>query len=100
MRWTGNLAVVRALLAGPRPKRSILLVWDSGEEVGLWGTRTIAYGPWSEKLVLHVSNDMIGKSRPANSPRTGELSAPDTELFDLGLSSPVGCSVRSRSTSR
>ena len=74
----GNLAVVRALLAGPRPKRSILLVWDSGEEVGLWGTRTIAYGPWSEKLVLHVSNDMIGKSRPANSPRNGELSAPDT----------------------
>ena len=74
----GNLAMVRALLAGPRPKRSILLVWDSGEEVGLWGTRTIAYGPWSEKLVLHVSNDMIGKSRPANSPRNGELSAPDT----------------------
>ena len=74
----GNLAIVRALLAGPRPKRSILLIWDSGEEVGLWGTRTIAYGPWSEKLVLHVSNDMIGKSRPANSARNGELSAPDT----------------------
>jgi Zn-dependent M28 family amino/carboxypeptidase len=74
----GNLAIVKALLAGPRPKRSILLIWDSGEEVGLWGTRTIAYGPWSEKLVLHVSNDMIGKSRPANSPRNGELSAPDT----------------------
>lgn len=74
----GNLAIVKALLAGPRPKRSILLIWDSGEEVGLWGTRTIAYGTWSEKLVLHVSNDMIGKSRPANSPRNGELSAPDT----------------------
>ncbi|MDA1082261.1 MAG: M28 family peptidase [Gemmatimonadetes bacterium] len=74
----GNLAIVRALLAGPRPKRSILLIWDSGEEVGLWGTRTIAYGPWSEKLVLHVSNDMIGKSRPANSPRVSETSAPDT----------------------
>lgn len=74
----GNLAIVRALLGGPRPRRSILLIWDSGEEVGLWGTRAIAYGPWSEKLVLHVSNDMIGKSRPANSPRTGELTAPDT----------------------
>ena len=74
----GNLAIVRALLAGPRPKRSVLLIWDSGEEVGLWGTRTIAYGPWSEKLVLHVSNDMIGKSRPANSARTSNTSAPDT----------------------
>lgn len=74
----GNLAIVRALLAAPRPKRSILLIWDSGEENGLWGTRTIAYGPWSEKLVLHVSNDMIGRSRPANSPRVQNLSAPDT----------------------
>src|SRR6185503_1367891 len=74
----GNLAIVRALLAAPRPKRSILLIWDSGEENGLWGTRTIAYGPWSEKLVLHISNDMIGRSRPANSPRVENLSAPDT----------------------
>jgi Zn-dependent M28 family amino/carboxypeptidase len=38
----GNLAIVRALVAAPRPKRSILLIWDSGEEVGLWGTRAIA----------------------------------------------------------
>jgi Zn-dependent M28 family amino/carboxypeptidase len=74
----GNLAIVRALVAAPRPKRSILLIWDSGEEVGLWGTRAIAYGPWSERLVLHVSNDMIGRSRPANSPRVSTLSAHDT----------------------
>jgi hypothetical protein len=74
----GNLAIVRALLAAPRPKRSILLIWDSGEENGLWGTRTIAYGPWSEKLVLHVSNDMIGRGRPANSPRVQNLSSSDS----------------------
>jgi hypothetical protein len=74
----GNMAVVRALVAAPRPKRSILLIWDSGEEVGLWGTRAIAYGPWSEKLVLHVSNDMIGRSRPNNSPRVQTLSSADT----------------------
>ena len=74
----GNLAIVRALLAAPRPKRSILLIWDSGEENGLWGTRTIAYGPWSEKLVLHVSNDMIGRGRPANSARVQNLSSSDS----------------------
>ncbi len=74
----GNMAVVRALLAAPRPKRSILLIWDSGEEVGLWGTRTIAYGPWSEKIVLHVSNDMIGRSRPNNSPKELTLSSADS----------------------
>jgi hypothetical protein len=74
----GNMAVVRALLAAPRPKRSILLIWDSGEEVGLWGTRTIAYGPWSEKIVLHVSNDMIGRGRPNNSPKELTLSSADS----------------------
>jgi hypothetical protein len=74
----GNMAVVRALLAAPRPKRSILFIWDSGEEVGLWGTRAIAYGPLSNKLVLHVSNDMIGRSRPNNSPMVQTLSSADT----------------------
>ncbi len=74
----GNMAVVRALLAAPRPKRSILLIWDSGEEVGLWGTRAIAYGAWSERLVLHVSNDMIGRSRPNNSPKEQTLSSTDS----------------------
>ncbi|HXT68181.1 MAG TPA: M28 family peptidase [Vicinamibacterales bacterium] len=74
----GNMAIARALVAAPRPKRSILLIWDSGEEVGLWGTRSIAYGPWSEKLVLHVSNDMIGRSRTADTPASQNLSAADT----------------------
>lgn len=74
----GNMAVVRALLAAPRPRRSILLIWDSGEEVGLWGTRAIAYGPWSDNIVLHVSNDMIGRSRPNNSPRELTLSSADS----------------------
>ena len=74
----GNMAVVRALIAAPRTKRSILLIWDSGEEVGLWGTRAIAYGAWSDKLVLHVSNDMIGRSRPNNSPKEQTLSSADS----------------------
>ncbi len=74
----GNMAVVRALVAAPRAKRSILLIWDSGEEVGLWGTRAIAYGAWSDKLVLHVSNDMIGRSRPNNSPMEQTLSSADS----------------------
>jgi hypothetical protein len=74
----GNMAIVRALMVAPRPKRSILLIWDSGEETGLWGTRSIAYGPWSDKLVLHVSNDMIGRSRPSNSPAIQNLSSADT----------------------
>ncbi len=90
----GNMAIVRALVAAPRPRRSILLIWDSGEEVGLWGTRTIAYGPWSEKLVLHVSNDMIGRSRPPNSPRIQDLSASDT----IYITGPKLLSTRAEAT--
>lgn len=90
----GNMAVVRALVNAPRPKRSILLIWDSGEETGLWGTRTIAYGPWSEKLVLHVSNDMIGRSRPNNSPKIQTLSSADT----IYVTGPKLLSTRIEST--
>jgi Zn-dependent M28 family amino/carboxypeptidase len=74
----GNMAIARALVSGPRPKRSILLIWDSGEEVGLWGTRHIAYGPWSERLVAHMSNDMIGRTKApgSNSPQEENLVGP------------------------
>jgi hypothetical protein len=90
----GNMAVVRALVNAPRPKRSILLIWDSGEETGLWGTRTIAYGPWSNNLVLHVSNDMIGRSRPNNSPKVQTLSSADT----IYVTGPKLLSTRIEST--
>jgi hypothetical protein len=81
----GNMAIARALVAGPRPRRSILLIWDSGEEVGLWGTRHLAYGPMSEKIVAHVSNDMIGRSKApgSNNPGEGNLARPG-EVYITG----------------
>lgn len=90
----GNMAIVRALVAAPRPRRSILLIWDSGEEVGLWGTRSIAYGPWSEKLVLHLSNDMIGRGRPRNSAAIQNLSASDS----IYITGPKLLSTRAEAT--
>jgi Predicted aminopeptidases len=59
----GNLAIARALMRGPRPKRSILLVWDSGEETGLWGSRFLAYSPLAEKVVAHFTVDMIARTK-------------------------------------
>lgn len=58
----GDLAVARALMAGPRPRRSVLLTWDSGEEIGLWGSRHMAYNA-SGKIVAHFNIDMIGRTR-------------------------------------
>jgi len=34
------LAIAEQLARAPRPRRSVVFIWDSGEEVGLWGTRS------------------------------------------------------------
>lgn len=68
----GSMSVARALMEGPRPKRSILLIWDSGEETGLWGARFIAFGEMGKKLVAIVNSDMIGRSREPGSNVLGE----------------------------
>ncbi len=81
----GNLAVARALMRGPRPRRSIVLIWDTGEETGLWGSRHMAYGPLASKIVAHVNIDMIGRTKQpgTNLPGEEELTGPG-EVFVAG----------------
>lgn len=81
----GNLSIARALVTGPRPRRSVLLVWDSGEETGLWGSRFLAYGPLADKVVAHFTVDMIGRTKAPGSTVAGEdeLSGPG-EVFVSG----------------
>jgi hypothetical protein len=65
-----NLAIAERMMAGPRPKRSVIFIWDSGEERGLWGTRYFVHRPpvALEKIVAHVNIDMIGANRAPGSP--------------------------------
>ena len=72
-----DMAVVRAIMAGPRPARSILFIWDSGEEIGLWGSRHMAYNA-SGKIVAHFNIDMLGRTRQPGSddPTEAELAGP------------------------
>ncbi len=81
----GNLAIAQALMSGPRPKRSVLLIWDSGEETGLWGSRAMAYSPTADSIVAHFNVDMIGRTDPAGTGATGDnaLSGPG-EVFVAG----------------
>lgn len=81
----GTLGVAKALMAGPRPRRPILMVWDSGEEVGLWGTRHLAYGPLGADLVAMMNVDMIGGTKEPGTDRPGEdeLAGPG-EVFISG----------------
>ena len=81
----GNLAIARALVQGPPPKRSIVLIWDTGEETGLWGSRHIAYGDMSRRIVAHTCVDMIGRTRaPGTSVPGQENLAGPGEVFVAG----------------
>lgn len=64
-----NLSIAEQMVA-LKPKRSLIFIWDSGEEQGLWGTRHFVGHPPVpfEKIVAHVNIDMIGANRAPGSP--------------------------------
>ena len=59
------MGLARAFAQGPKPKRSLLFVWHTGEESGLWGSRYNADFPVvpNEKIVALLNIDMIGRNR-------------------------------------
>jgi Peptidase family M28 len=60
---TAELAVAKAFATGPKPKRSIVFVWHSGEEAGLYGSRYNADFPIVplEKVQAQLNMDMVGR---------------------------------------
>jgi Zn-dependent M28 family amino/carboxypeptidase len=66
---TGLLAIAHAYAAGAakgiRPKRSILFLWNGGEEKGLWGSQYFAEFPPIDlgKVVGDLNIDMIGRTK-------------------------------------
>jgi Peptidase family M28 len=82
------LAIAEALAKAPKPKRSIVFIWDSGEEQGLWGTRWFVHQapvPLAQ-VAAHVNIDMIGASRRPGS--ADERSTGVTELGEVFLIGP------------
>lgn len=57
------MAVARAFATGPRPKRSIVLIWHAGEEAGLLGSRYNADFPIVplDKVQAVFNMDMVGR---------------------------------------
>lgn len=57
------MAVARAFATGPRPKRSIVLIWHAGEEAGLLGSRYNADFPVVPlaKVQAVLNMDMVGR---------------------------------------
>ena len=69
-----NLAIAELMMSAPRARRSLIFIWDSGEEQGLWGTRHFVGNPPVplERIVAHINIDMIGATREAGSPDASE----------------------------
>ena len=81
----GNMAIARAFAQGPPPKRSIVLIWDTGEETGLWGSRHVAYGDLATRIVAHTCVDMIGRTKaPGSNVQGQENLAGPGEVFVAG----------------
>lgn len=67
----GLLAIASAWAKSKeKPKRSIVFLSVSGEELGLWGSAYYANHPtWAaDKIVANINTDMIGRSGPESGP--------------------------------
>jgi hypothetical protein len=80
----------------PLPKRSLLFVWHTGEEKGLWGSDYFTRFPTVplKSIVTQLNIDMIGRSKPAGDTdrRNADLSGP-AEIYAIGskmMSSELG----------
>ena len=84
---TSLLAMAEAFTKGPRPKRSILFVWHTGEEKGLWGSEYFTRYPTVplNQVVAQLNIDMIGRSKKEGdtNPANRMLSGPD-EIYVIG----------------
>jgi Zn-dependent M28 family amino/carboxypeptidase len=83
----GLLAIAEAMTRAPRPKRSVVFLWDSGEETGLWGSRYFVTHPPAptDRIVLHINVDMIGRTKqPGTNVQGEEQLAGPGEVFVVG----------------
>lgn len=67
----GLMAIATAFATSEqKPRRSVIFLSVSGEELGLWGSAYFADHPtWpADKLIANVNTDMIGRSGPESGP--------------------------------
>lgn len=84
---TALLALAEAFAKGPRPKRSLLFVWHTGEEQGLWGSQYFTNYPTVPlgQIVAQLNIDMIGRSRkPGDTNTANEALSGAHEIYVIG----------------
>ena len=84
---TALLTMAEAFTKGPRPQRSILFIWHTGEEKGLWGSEYFTRYPTVplKQIVAQLNIDMIGRSKKPGdtNPLNRMLTAAD-EIYVVG----------------
>ncbi|HET7456972.1 MAG TPA: M28 family peptidase [Gemmatimonadaceae bacterium] len=80
------LALARTFVNAPRPRRSVLFVWHTGEEEGLFGSeRFTAHPPVPlDSIVAQLNADMIGRNAPDSLYLVGPVAAPKGQSRVLG----------------
>jgi hypothetical protein len=60
----GILAFAEQMIRAPRPRRSVMFIWDTGHEIGLYGSRSFVAKKVvpTDSIVTHINVDMIGSS--------------------------------------
>lgn len=77
---SGVMEIAEAFSAAPRPARSVLFLWVSGEEKGLLGSKWYADHqdlPEGYKIVADINLDMISRNDPAKVGATPSPNLPD-----------------------
>jgi len=84
----GLMAIAQAFAKSEqKPRRSVIFLSVSGEEMGLWGSAYFADHPtWTaDKIVADVNTDMIGRSGP----ESGPMEVTVTPSFRHGMYSTI-----------
>jgi hypothetical protein len=81
------LALARAIVQSPLPRRSVLFVWHVGEEKGLLGSAYFAEHPTVpiDSVVAQVNADMVGRNNPDSLYVVGPVAAANGQSRALGL---------------
>jgi hypothetical protein len=86
---SGSMSLVemaRRAQREPHPKRSLLFVWHTGEELGLFGSEWFTSHPTVplDSIVAQLNVDMIGRNYPDSLYLIGPRSAPNGQSSVLG----------------
>lgn len=88
------LETARAILAGPKPRRPLILLVDDGEEMGLIGARAFsAEHPWAKDVGVVLNFEARGTSGQTAMFETSDGNAEIVGLFAGAAERPIASSV-------